>query len=67
MVYSYSLTAIRNIATQSIKQRIAFAAAQADPTDHEEGYTTQLDVLMKWAYIKIKDQGDQKKSKPMDG
>ena len=55
MGYDYMLTAIREIATPSIRDKMEAAEAltmKAGITDKKEIYDQQLETLMNWAYRK---------------
>ena len=61
--YDYRLTALRMIATDSIRDKMDFEDAKLDDsTDKEEKYKIQLDTLMRWAHQKMVSAKDKAKS-----
>ena len=64
----YKLTAIREIATPFIRDKMDFADTNLDPGNHEGRFKYQYDVLKQWAYIRVKNDRklDQSQRKAMD-
>ena len=62
--YDYRLTALRMIATDSIREKMDYEDAKVQDTqDKEERYKTQLDTLMRWAHQKMVNSNKTKSTK----
>ena len=64
----YKLTAIREIATPFIRDKMDFADTSLDPSNHEGRFKCQYEVLKQWAYMRVKNDRkfDPSQPRPMD-
>ncbi len=64
----YKLTAIRQIATPFIRDKMDFIDTKLDPGNHEGRFKCQYDVLMQWAYMRVKNdrKHDPSRETPTD-
>ena len=64
----YKLTAIREIATLFIRDKMDFADTSLDPNNHEGRFKCQYEVLKQWAYMRVKNdrKHNPNRATPMD-
>ena len=64
----YKLTAIREIATPFIRDKMDFADTSLDPSNHEGRFKCQYDVLKQWAHMRVKNdrEHDPNRAAPME-